>query len=132
MTAGFIYFVGAETVEAVKIGFSRYHPSYRMKSLQIGCPLPLKILTFVEGSNDEEAALHAAFSGLRIHGEWFRLEGLLRYLVSQLAHRRAAEVPAHKPFLSVFLAQITSPDSGRDYELQCLKAVLGCPDEATQ
>jgi hypothetical protein len=82
--AGFVYFIAAETVGAVKIGFSRNHPRARLKHLQIGCPVPLKLLSFTEGTNDDELRLHASYSDLRIHGEWFRLEGRLIDVVRDL------------------------------------------------
>lgn len=81
---GFVYFIAAETVGAVKIGFSRNHPRARLKQLQTGCPAPLKLLAFIEGAPDDEAGLHKRFTDLKIHSEWFRLEGPLLHMVSRL------------------------------------------------
>lgn len=85
---GFVYFIGAETVGAVKIGFSRRHPRGRLKELQTGCPIPLKILAYVEGGPEQELSLHRRFSSLKIHSEWFRLEGALLDMVSWLPARQ--------------------------------------------
>lgn len=87
--AGFVYFIAAETAGAVKIGFTRHHPSRRLKELQTGCPSPLKLLTFSEGTVDDELSLHGSFADLKIHSEWFRLEGRLLEHIRQLPKPQA-------------------------------------------
>jgi hypothetical protein len=82
--SGFIYFIAADALDVVKIGFSDSHPDQRLKSLQTGCPSRLSLLAFVEGSQREERHLHRIFSNLRTHGEWFRLEGVVRFLVTAI------------------------------------------------
>ncbi len=69
---GFIYFIAAEPLGAVKIGYSEAHPGRRLKALQTGCPTPLKLLAFVHGSCEEERALHKVFASLHIRGHPFR------------------------------------------------------------
>lgn len=64
-----IYFVSDGY--AVKIGFSAVITE-RMKALRSGSPRPLFLLTSIEGGEAEEAAMHAWFAHLRLHGEWFR------------------------------------------------------------
>jgi hypothetical protein len=93
---GFVYFIAAETVGAVKIGFSRHHPRARLKHLQIGCPVPLKLLGFVDGDVEQEAHLHGMFVDLAIHGEWFRLEEPLVDMISGL-RRRGVPKPVIPP-----------------------------------
>ncbi len=70
---GFVYFVWAPDDPAglVKIGFTRKSPEERIAALQIGCPLPLKLIIAIRGSYEIESELHARFSRSRRHGEWF-------------------------------------------------------------
>jgi hypothetical protein len=82
--SGFIYFIAAETLGAVKIGYSGQHPEKRLRGLQTGCPARLKLLAFVPGSEADEARLHEIFQPLHIHGEWFRHELKLRTLIAYL------------------------------------------------
>lgn len=116
--SGFVYFIQAEPVEAVKIGYSRYHPRERMRALQLGCPTPLKLTAFIEGSMKDEDALHRAFAHLRIHTEWFRLEGELAHLLAQLRHSRPTEVPGHKPIVDLFVAQMLAREEDKDFEFR--------------
>jgi hypothetical protein len=74
MRLGYIYFIGCEPLEAVKIGFTSQDPISRLTALQTGCPAILKLFAYVEGSQEEERRLHQVFRTLSIHGEWFRLE----------------------------------------------------------
>lgn len=81
---GYVYFIACEPMEAVKIGFTSKNPFSRLAALQTGSPAPLKMLGYVPGTQDEERKLHAAFSPLGIHREWFRLEWKLRDFVFYL------------------------------------------------
>lgn len=97
-----LYLIGAEETGPIKIGISLHVPS-RLKSLQIGCPVPLHL--FAEGvlypsieeylktsspsnpqliskrSNKIQSAIygviegnyHNKFNDVRLHGEWFNL-----------------------------------------------------------
>jgi hypothetical protein len=76
--SGFVYFIACEPLEAVKIGFTKSSPLSRKASLQTGCPSPLKLLTYVPGTIEDERRLHEAFAALHIHGEWFRHEWKLQ------------------------------------------------------
>lgn len=77
-TAGWVYFVRAD--ERVKIGYAKNYQT-RMKELQTGCPHKLILLMAIEAKPARERELHREFSGQRIHGEWFHLDGYLsKYL----------------------------------------------------
>jgi hypothetical protein len=89
--SGFIYFIAAETLGAVKIGFSGSHPTKRLRALQTGCPAPLRLLFYAPGTQAEEVQLHEAFAPLCIHGEWFRNELKLATLLHFLADDGAEE-----------------------------------------
>ena len=68
-----IYFIKAAN-KYVKIGVSK-DPHKRLKELQTGNPLPLKLILTMPGSFDTEKALHDYFKSARVEGEWFRLSG---------------------------------------------------------
>lgn len=81
----YVYFIGCEPMEAVKIGRTALQPHARLSALQTGCPSPLKLLAYFPGTCDDERRLHEAFAPLHIHLEWFRLCGKLEDLISYLA-----------------------------------------------
>ncbi len=70
---GFVYFIEAMGLRAVKIGFSR-EPRNRLAEMQPSCPARLRLLAAVPGSESIESTLHHKFLDQRIHGEWFHLE----------------------------------------------------------
>lgn len=79
--SGYIYFIACEPLEAVKIGYTSKNPFARLSALQTGSPAILKMLCFVEGTQDEERRLHETFAPLGIHGEWFRCDCTLQDFV---------------------------------------------------
>lgn len=78
-----IYFIQAEKLGLIKIG--KTNPSsmnIRLASLRAMCPDKLILLaTILDERIISESKLHAKFSHLREHGEWFRPEkDLLNYI----------------------------------------------------
>ena len=65
-----IYFVQAPN-GLFKIGKSK-NPKARLKTLQVGSPVLLKIKKVVQGGLYLESILHIYFKHLRKHGEWFK------------------------------------------------------------
>jgi hypothetical protein len=119
---GFVYFIAAELLGVVKIGFSASHPDGRLKELQTGCPARLKLLAFVEGSLSEERQLHRRFSGLCTHGEWFRFEGEVRFLINALSGCKGS---SPRVLFDRALERIAAREE--DYELDYLEMPLGNP-----
>lgn len=78
---GRIYFTRAEETRFIKIGWTKRSPLSRVRTLQTGCPHKLRLLTDMPGDQRRERSLHAAFSGLRVEGEWFRDEGALSDMI---------------------------------------------------
>lgn len=68
-----IYFVLAESLGVVKIGYTAGNMKHRLESLQTGCPAKLTVLGFLPGGISEEKALHKRFVASHKEGEWFRL-----------------------------------------------------------
>lgn len=68
---GYVYLIGEEgSLHAVKVGFS-YDPETRPNGLQTGNPRRLIVLASMEGSLDDESALHQKFIKDNILQEWF-------------------------------------------------------------
>jgi hypothetical protein len=65
-----IYFVQAGEGPAVKIGKAD-DVAARLRELQCGNHLVLRVLRVVEGGRREEAWLHARYAHKRLRGEWF-------------------------------------------------------------
>jgi hypothetical protein len=80
---GFVYFaaVGDPIPTHVKIGFSKGDPRLRVKSLQTGCPLPIRLLGFVIGTLSQEAELHDVLKDHRVQGEWFEYVGYVERVI---------------------------------------------------
>lgn len=70
---GHVYFLAAGSPEPlfVKIGYTRNAPDSRIKSLQTGCPYPIRLLGAIVGGPEIERELHDRLSECRAHGEWF-------------------------------------------------------------
>jgi len=66
----YVYFVQSVDGGLIKIGFAK-NARRRLKDLQIGSPVKLKLLGFVSGTIFGEFMLHRRLSEHRRHGEWF-------------------------------------------------------------
>lgn len=69
--ATFIYFVQPEGGGLIKIGRAD-DPEARLRGLQVGSPVKLKLCSFHEADTEMEMRLHFLFAAYREHGEWFR------------------------------------------------------------
>lgn len=76
-----VYYVGTDDV--VKIGFSK-NPTARLRQLQSGFPMPLRLLGTEPGARALERARHKEFSDLRKSGEWFAHTGPLKLHIARL------------------------------------------------
>lgn len=72
-----VYFIHAARSGLVKIGVAG-NPEQRLRQIQMMSPEPLRIIHTMPGGEPVERELHSRFSGLRSHGEWFRLDGPLK------------------------------------------------------
>jgi hypothetical protein len=68
-----IYFLQAESGGPIKIGFSRDEDSLksRVRHLQTSQPVKLVVRKTIEGTHEDEQALHKQFHSSRLVGEWF-------------------------------------------------------------
>jgi hypothetical protein len=72
----YVYFIHCPDADAVKIGLA-WNPRERLRQIQSGNPLQLKLIFVIETESSKdavafEAMCHRAFEPWRIRGEWFR------------------------------------------------------------
>lgn len=82
----YVYFAEAETaagIRAVKIGVAQ-NPHQRVRDLQCGNPVRIKLRAFVPGGPDLERRLHLTFDMVGLCGEWFARTGKLDLLLRRL------------------------------------------------
>lgn len=80
---GFVYFVEAVGLGAVKIGWAK-DVTRRLRSMQSGCPVDLRLLGCFSAVPVDEAMLHAKFAHLRMRREWFTLSDEISDYVAKL------------------------------------------------
>lgn len=85
-----IYFIQAEN-GPIKIGRA-VNVERRLAALQVGSPVPLKLMTTAQGTFRLERQLHDQFNHLRLHGEWFRPDRELMALIERIVSDPAARV----------------------------------------
>lgn len=96
-----VYFIYAPSLELVKIGFS-VDPYKRLSKIRSDSPVPLVMLSVIDGGKEVEAELHDRFSELRTVGEWFRHEGELEEFAQSLSR---FEIPERKKTLTGIIAR---------------------------
>lgn len=79
---GFIYAIG-NADGLVKIGWSS-NPRSRLSKINSDTSSPCALLGYVEGTREQEAALHLLLSGERAHAEWYRRGPAVSLFVSAL------------------------------------------------
>lgn len=80
-----IYFIGEslKVGKFIKIGVSN-HPERRLRQLQAGSPVTLKILATGPGGYTAEGIWHLKYVRFRQHNEWFRLTGKMVAEINRL------------------------------------------------
>lgn len=66
----------------VKIGVAT-HVESRLSGMQTGNPVPLELLGWGHGDEEEEQYLHEQFKAFHIRGEWFALNPALEGLIDE-------------------------------------------------
>lgn len=88
-----VYFIVAQEVGLVKIGFSK-DPWRRFCKLQTDSPVPVELACFVEGDEAVEAQIHARYESARVRGEWFKLSAVEPLIRATPAFQRQTKVRA--------------------------------------
>lgn len=74
----YVYFIDGG--ELLKIGTAK-NVSERLRNLQVGSPVKLRLIKKIDGGRKEEKKIHKIFSDLKTHGEWFvKTPALLDYI----------------------------------------------------
>jgi hypothetical protein len=81
-----VYFLQAGEDGPIKIGVTGNLPQ-RLRSLEAGCPLPLRVLLVVRAGRVTEQAMHQRFHADRLHHEWFRPSSDLLAYIAGFAER---------------------------------------------
>lgn len=76
-----VYFVTCRQASAVKIGYSG-DASIRIREIQTGCPMPVKLEAVLPGQIEDERALHARFADVRLCGEWFTITPMIEAIIA--------------------------------------------------
>jgi hypothetical protein len=87
---GFVYVIHAAGTNRIKLGYSA-QPEDRIRKLQTGSPVELRMLARYPGSRATEARLHSALAEYRKGGEWFEVPPFIGLLIHQIASGRAKE-----------------------------------------
>jgi hypothetical protein len=110
-----IYFVSAETLRAIKIGYST-DVAQRVRDLQAATADTLLLLGMHEGDRATEKALHKRFARLHIKGEWYANRRPLRLYIERHAFDPWAYYqgvcPDHQERVTRWGADIFGPDLG--------------------
>lgn len=67
-----IYFIQADGLGHIKIGFTESTAEARLADFLTGSPVSLRLLGSIPGTAEDEKDLHRRFAAHRVHGEWFR------------------------------------------------------------
>lgn len=87
----FVYFIRTTAKPfRVKIGKSS-DPIARMRTLQTGCPVRLKLLGTLKCESDSHAfevekAMHEVLAPFRLDGEWFKLTQVVRLAIHRVVY----------------------------------------------
>ncbi len=84
----YIYFAEAVGQDRIKIGKAD-NPEDRLKQLQTGSPVELRLLGVIADKASRETDIHALFDQDRIQGEWFNASPDLRRYIAEFADKNA-------------------------------------------
>lgn len=82
----FVYFIGADDLEYVKIGRSK-DVYKRLDGIQTSIPHDLKILLMIPGDKKAERAAHIRFEKYRKRGEWFVKAGPIERYINYINNK---------------------------------------------
>ena len=112
---GVVYFVGAQAVGPVKVGFtSDWTVSSRLSQLQTGSHEELVVLGQVKASPAVERAIHSLLASHSVRGEWFEREPALAVctrLNDTAAHGHSEFVSRLARASDIYLACESTDDS---------------------
>jgi hypothetical protein len=81
-----VYFVGGDD-GPVKIGWTQQPIKERLKCIQNGSPVKLRVLAITPGRRIQEKFYHREFAQFRLHGEWFERSAEIEAEIQRLTSR---------------------------------------------
>ncbi len=84
-STGWVYFIQAESIGLIKIGWTASRPLIRLSMLAVGSPVNLTLLGVSPGNPDLERQTHGRFRADRERGEWFRPSEALKQFIAENA-----------------------------------------------
>ncbi|MBC8877195.1 MAG: GIY-YIG nuclease family protein [Planctomycetes bacterium] len=100
-----IYFIRDEETGDIKIGLTASHPEGRRRACQTGNPRELVLLFQMEGSKQDEDALHERFADANVRGEWFKA---VPELLLFIAEAKVSQLEAENARLQATLDEVRS------------------------
>lgn len=82
-----IYFIISDDEKYLKIGISA-SPEKRLISMQVGCPLKLKILGTIPGHEKTEEKMQMKFKKYKVSGEWFSFDKEIRQEINLILDKK--------------------------------------------
>lgn len=96
----YVYFILAESVGRVKIGFSG-NPLWRCADLSQNSPVYCRLIGCLKGEPRVEKEWHKRFDHLRIRGEWFEYTGELKAAIEEALATDVGFQPSEAEILSI-------------------------------
>lgn len=88
---GLIYFLRFGKSGPVRIGFTKTTLRQRLRELQAGSPIPLRLLGTMNGTMGEEIELHRRFEPLRVLHSWYHSDPELLSRIAYFVTRDGRE-----------------------------------------
>lgn len=115
-----IYFIQAGKHGQIKIGYTDSNPVDRLRSLQVGNPLKLRLVGVVDGTKQAEKDLHHRLREYRVNGEWFEPNNYVKHTIIQLCDN----APQDEPFDDNLTISIGRKQAINAFEKRYLSALL--------
>ena len=123
---GYVYFIGSEDNQPVKIGFS-LNPWSRAKEISTGNHSPLKVIACFKGDKNTEKEYHKAFSAYQSKNEWFSIPPEILKFICKFQKEDTAEsvltsLRSNYEILRRYLNSNTKENSNSNTELEGRRA----------
>jgi hypothetical protein len=113
---GYVYFIADDTMETVKIGYSK-NPWARVKDLQTGRKNRLHVVATLKTTGVSEADVHWVFKEERISGEWFDFSPRIQGLVKDIKAKKVRDIDGLKNYFTATVATVaTTTEADTDTE----------------
>ena len=116
-----IYFIQEGRNGAIKIGYSNDNVKKRLEVMQSATSKPLHLIGTIEGTMEQEKALHSIFNPYIIRGEWFEPHPKL---ISYLLNLSGFSLKEEALNINVIKEGFTLTSMVEKYEIHLLKQAL--------